>query len=204
VLVSNTGGATGSYDLTLTVDGEPVEERSGSVDPGAETTERFGHEFAESGEYEVRIGSETLTVAVTEPAPALVRGVATEPATVAAGESVRATATVANDAGIPAGADVDFLVDGDVVGTESVRLDANAEATVERDVRIDGGVGAGSVTVSVVGPVDEASTTVEVEGNGAGDGATDDTVPGFGPVVAVVAVLAALTASVALARRGCV
>jgi len=199
VLVSNTGGAAGSYDLTLTVDGEPVDERSGSVDPGAETFERFEHEFAESGEHELRIGSETLTVAVTEPAPVLVRGVAAAPASVAAGESVRVTATVANDAGIPAGSEVEFLVGSDVVGTESVRLDANAEMTAERDVRIDGGVESNPVTVSVVGPVDEASATVEVEGSGVIDGATDNTVPGFGPVVAA---LAALTAGVALARRG--
>ena len=198
MLVSNTGGAAGSYDLTLTVAGEPVDERSGTVDPGDETLERFEHAFTDPGEYEVRIGSETLTVAVTEPAPVLVREVTAEPSAVAAGESVRATATVANDATIPAGAELEFVVDGEAVETAVIRLDANAETTVERDLRIDEETGSGPVTVRVVGPVDEASTTVDVEGDGVIDGATDGAVPGFGPAVAVVAVL---TVGGALARR---
>ena len=194
VLVSNTGGTAGSYDLSLTVDAESVAERSGSVEPDAETVERFEHAFTEPGEYEVRIGGETLSVAVTDPAPVLVRDVATDPVAVTAGETVRAIATVANDAGIPAGADVEFRVDGAVVGTERVTLDANAETTVERDLRIDAGAGSGPVTVSVIGPVDEASTTVEVTGGGITGGA----VPGFGPAVGVVALLSVGTA---LARR---
>mgnify|MGYP005847792105 CR=1 FL=1 len=199
MLVSNTGGAAGSYDLSLTVDGETVDERSGTVQPGGETIESLEHTFSDSGDHGVRIGSETLEVVVTEPASVLVREVAADPAAVAAGESVRVTATVANDAGIPAGSDVDFLVDGEVVGTETVRLDANAETTVERDVRIDGEVGADSVTVSVAGPVDDASATVEVDGEGIIAGTTDGAVPGFGPIAALVAVL---TAGITLARRG--
>jgi len=189
MLVSNTGGAPGSYDLSLTVDGEPVDERSGTVDPGEETRERFEHAFTDSGEHEVRIGSETLTIAVTEPAPVLVREVTAEPGAVAAGESVRATATVANDATIPAGAEIEFVVDGEAVETAVVSLDANAETTVERDLRIDEGIGSGAVTVRVVGPADEASTTVDVEGGGVIDGATDGAIPGFGSAVAVVAVV---------------
>ena len=194
VLVSNTGGTAGKYDLSLTVDGESVADRSGSIDPDNETVERFEHAFTEPGEYEVRIGSQTLAVAVTEPAPVLVRDVATDPTSVDAGETVRATATVANDAGIPAGADVEFLVDGAVVEAERVTLDANAETTVARDLRIDEGARSGPVTVSVVGPVDEASTTVEV----AGEGITGGAVPGFGPALAVIALL---TAGTALARH---
>ena len=194
MLVSNTGGTAGKYDLSLTVDGESVADRSGSIDPDNETVERFEHAFTEPGEYEVRIGSQTLAVAVTEPAPVLVRDVVTDPTSVTAGETVRATATVANDAGIPAGTDVEFLVDGAVVGTERVTLDANAETTVARDLRIDGGARSGPVTVSVVGPVDEASTTVEV----AGEGITGGAVPGFGPALAVIALL---TAGTALARH---
>ena len=198
VLISNTGGVAGSYDLSLSINGEPVDGRSGVVEPGEETFERFEHTFLESGEYEVRIGSETLTVAVTESAPVLVRAVTAEPSTVAAGDSVLVTATVANDATIPAGSEIEFHVDGAVVETAAVRVDANAQTTVERDLLIDEGVGSGSVSVRVVGPVDEASTTVDVEGSGGIDGATDGTVPGFSPVVAVVAML---SVCIALARR---
>jgi len=49
VVASNTGGATGSYDLSLSVDGEPVANRSGALDAGAETIERFEHRFDPRG-----------------------------------------------------------------------------------------------------------------------------------------------------------
>lgn len=194
--VTNTGGTAGEYDLALTVDGEPVASRSGSVDAGGETTERFEHAFPEPGQYAVRVGGERLTVDVSEPAPPSVRGVSTDADRVTAGDSVRVTATVGNDAGLPAGADVEFRVDGETVATAPVRLDVGAERTVERTVAIgeaegDGAAGGdGAATVSVVGPENEASTTVVVAGEGRIDEATDDGASGFGPAVAVVAMLA--------------
>jgi len=202
VVASNTGGAAGSYDLSLTVDGEPVANRSGTLDGGEESVERFGHRFDAAGEYEVRIGSERLTVSVTEPANPLVRGVSTDRDRVAAGESVVATATVGNDAGVPAGGDIEFRADGETVATAPVRLDAGEEATVDREIRLDGdggGLGVGgseNATVRVVGPVDEASTTVAVEGDGP---VPSDDVPGFGPAVALVSLAGA---GATLARRG--
>ena len=199
--VTNTGGVAGEYDLALTVDGEVVDSRNGSVEAGAATTERFERAFSDPGEYAVRIAGERLTVAVSEPAPPSVRAVSAGADRVAAGESVRVTATVANDAGLPAGADVEFRVDGETVATAPVRLDAGAEGTVARNVTLgesgeSGGIagGDGEATVSVVGPEDEASTTVTVDGEGplGGEGgATDDGAPGFGPVVALVALLSA-------------
>ncbi|MFC5279183.1 PGF-CTERM sorting domain-containing protein [Halorubrum rubrum] len=209
--VSNTGGVEGGYDLSLSLDGETVETRNGTLDAGEAATERFDREFAEPGEYAIQVGSETLTVVVSEPADPLVRDVAVDADRVTAGESVVATATVANDASIPAGSDVEFVVDGETVGTEPVRLDAGGETTVEREVRVPGSGDADVVTVSVVGPADEASTTVGVDRDSGGDdgsadgaeggggetggdagpgGVTDDGVPGFGPVVALVALLA--------------
>ncbi|SMO44759.1 PGF-CTERM sorting domain-containing protein [Halorubrum cibi] len=204
--VSNTGGTTGSYDLSLSVDRETIETRNGTLDADEETTERFERTFTEAGEYAVRVGSETLTVAVSDPADALVRGVSTDADRVTAGESVVVTATVANDASIPAGSELEFRVDGETVGTEPVRLDVGAEATVEREVTVPESGDRDVATVSVVGPVDEASTTVTVERDGDGtgeasdadgsaddsDGTTDDGVTGFGPVVALVALLSLL------------
>ncbi len=205
VAVSNTGGVAGAYDVSMTVDGEAVDTRTGTIDAGTETVERFEHAFASPGTYEVRVGSETLSVVVSEPAPVLVRDVTTDLDSVAAGDSVRVTATVANDATVPAGSDVVFRVDGETVGTEQVRLDAGEETTVERTVTLGGSSGdggTGDVVVSVAGPDGEASTTVNVAGDGilGGEGpGTDDAVPGFGPVAAVVAVLAAVAV---LGRRG--
>ncbi|MFC7325561.1 CARDB domain-containing protein [Halorubrum rutilum] len=196
--VANTGGAAGEYDLALTVDGDAVATRTGSVDAGAETTERFEHAFPEPGEYAVRIAGERLSVVVSEPAPPSVRDVSADPDRASAGDSVRVTATVANDAGLPAGGDVEFRVDGETVAAVPVRLDSNDETTIARNVTLGepgetGGTDGGDreVTVSVAGPEDEASTTVTVEREGLGGGATDDGAPGFGIVVAAVAVVAA-------------
>jgi hypothetical protein len=91
---------------------------------------------------------------------------------------------------------VEFRVDGETVATAPVRLDVGAERTVERTVAIgtaggDGEVsGDGAATVSVVGPENEASTTVVVAREGPPDAATDDGASGFGSGVGVVAVLA--------------
>lgn len=207
--VTNTGGVAGEYDLPLRVDGEVVDSRNGTIEAGAATTERFERTFSEPGEYAVRVAGERLRVVVTDPAPPSVRAVAADADRVTAGDSVRVTATVANDARLPAGSDVEFRVDGERVATAPVRLDAGAEGTVERTLTFgesaeSGGIGGGEreVTVSVVGPEGEASTTVTVERAGplgGEDGVTDDGAPGFGPVVALAALL---SAAGLFARRG--
>ena len=196
VEVTNTGGVAGDYDLSLTVDGESVATRAGTVEAGAETTAAFEHGFPEPGTYAVRVGGERLQVVVTEPAPPSVRGVSTDADRVTAGESVRVTATVGNDAGLPAGGDVEFRVDGETVETATVRLDTRAEESVNRSLTLgasgDSGAIGGDreVSVSVVGPEGEASTTVTVERADPVGGASDDGAPGFGLAAAVVAVLA--------------
>lgn len=200
VEASNTGSVSGSYAITLSVDGEPVATRSETLAAGSETTERFAHTFADPGEYEVRIGSETLTVVVSEPAPVLVRGVSTDADRVTAGEQVTATATLANDAAVPAGSDVEFRVDGESLATVPVRLDAGAETTATRALTLDA---SGEVAVTVAGPAGEATTTVRVEPRGGEDdpdGDTTDETPGFGPLVAVVALLCAAGACVGRSR----
>ncbi|WP_418281732.1 hypothetical protein [Halorubrum sp. DTA98] len=192
--VHNTGGVAGEYDVSMTVDGESVATRSGTVAADSETTARFEHAFAEPGEYEVRLGSETLTVVVSQPADVVVRDVAATPASVTAGEPVAVSATLGNDAGIPADSTVEIRVNGDLVVSDPVRLDANAETTLERDLTLHE---AGPTRITVASPGGEVSTTVDVEGDGlldgaGGDGAIDETVgdvPGFGPAAAVLALL---------------
>ncbi|WP_128905908.1 hypothetical protein [Halorubrum amylolyticum] len=203
IVASNTGGATGGYDLSLSIDGEPVANRSGTLGAGAETVERFEHHFDSAGEYEVRIGSERLTVAVSEPARPRVRSVSTDRDRVTAGETIVATATVGNDASVPAGGEIAFRIDGETAATAPVRLDAGEEATIEREITVDGdggplGVGSADATVSVVGPVDEASTTVAVESDGP---ISTDGAPGFGPAVALVSVIVAGAAFTGRGRR---
>ena len=209
VRVSNTGGTAGGYEVSMRVDGEAVANRSGTVDAGGETVEHLDREFADAGEYEVQVGSETLDLVVSEPGSVSVRDVTTSADDIVDGDSVRVTATVGNDAGIPADGPIEFLVNGDSVGTDPAKLDADAETTIERDVVL---AGPGTTTITVVGPENEASIPVTVEApagidddtaDGDGTDAGDDsdvlvTVPGFGPVVAMVALLSAVGV---LARR---
>ncbi|OTF00408.1 PGF-CTERM sorting domain-containing protein [Halorubrum sp. SD683] len=190
--VSNAGGAAGSYEVRLSVDGEAVETKSGSVGPDAEERVWVGPTFADTGSYDVRVAGETLDVEVLEPANVYVLGATASRDVASVGESIVVTATVMSDAEIPASSDVEFQVNGESIGTESVRADG--EATVEREVTLNE---TGQVTVTVVGPAGRASTTVTVEGAGAteGDGPIGSgnhgvEVPGFGATSAVAALLA--------------
>lgn len=213
---SNTGGKEGAYDVAMTVDDETVDERRGRLDPNEHANETLTHSFDTPGTHTVRLGSETLTVVVTEPAPVQVRAVETSVAQAASGETVQVLAQVENDAVVPADATLEFRVDADTVARRSVRLDVGAEATVEETLTLAGD-GRQSVTVSVIGPTSEASTTVRLiqsagavtdgEGGEAGGGEgkgeeeeqtandtpanTDDSMPGLSVLATVIALIAA-------------
>ena len=206
--VRNTGGVAGDYEVTSSVDGEPVDTRTGTVEGGDALTERFEHAFSEPGEYEVRIGGETFSVVVSDPADVTVRDVRVDPdataadGTVTAGDTVTVTAGLGNDAAIPADGDVEFRVDGEPVGSDPVRLDVDEETTLERELTLEE---RGSTTITVATAGGEVSTIVEVESDGVLDRPSDDgpvgetvgDVPGFGAAVAVLAVL-----SITLLARG--
>ena len=206
--VRNTGGVAGDYEVALSVDGDVVDSRSGTVEGGDDVTERFEHGFAEPGEHELRIGSETLTVVVSEPADATVRNVTVVPpshpddGSVTAGDTITVAATVGSDAATPAGDEVEFRVDGEPVGSDPVRLDVGEETTLEREITLEEG---GSTTITAAAAGGEAATTVEVDGGSLFDRPSDDAsigdtvgdVPGFGPAIAVIAVL-----SVTILARG--
>ncbi|GAB6879686.1 hypothetical protein JCM17823_19600 [Halorubrum gandharaense] len=193
VAVRNTGGDAGTYTLELVVDGETVETRTGEVDGGAETTETFEHRFDEPGEHEVRIAGETVDVTVTEPAGVSVTDLSVDATDPAVGDEGTATATVRNDAPIPADEPVTLTVAGERVAEERVALDAGDETTVAFTVQLET---SGDVELVAVGSEGEASVTLSVadEGlfDGGTDGATDDDTPGFGVGVALVGLFATL------------
>jgi MYXO-CTERM domain-containing protein len=77
-VVSNSGSSTGETTVTLRLDGEPVAERTVSVEAGASRTVRFERRVTEPGTVSVAVndrGAGTVTVtgstppATTEPAP---------------------------------------------------------------------------------------------------------------------------------------
>ncbi|CCQ37695.1 probable secreted glycoprotein [Natronomonas moolapensis 8.8.11] len=190
VVAENVGTETGEFEAELRVDGEAVAVREGRLDPGASATLRFAREFDAAGEFDLSVGPERTTVTVEEPAGIEVVGLETMPAAPMAGEAVTLRATVASAADRPAAGEVTFVVDAEAVAIEPVRV-GEGTATVETTVPFEE---SGEYAVSAGGQ----RATVTVGGDAASPG-TDPTGigshPGFGPGVALVAVLLALAAA---------
>ncbi|SNR30659.1 hypothetical protein [Halorubrum vacuolatum] len=203
VSVRNTGGEPGAYDVELRVDGEVVAAEDGTIEPDTERTVELTHTFETPGEHEVTVGDETVSVVVAEPASVTVDDLSVEPGTIEVDDEVVATVSVRNDADLPAGGEIQLLVDGEAVATDTVRLDVDGSTTLEHEITLES---PGTIQVEAVGPADAATATVTVEGDGPLGGVADDLVetvdevPGFGPVAAIVAVIAFLSTA-ALARR---
>lgn len=187
-VVSNAGGEAGAYNATLTVDGRAVASATGELAAESERTVRLSHTFDRPGEYTLGAGEETATVVVEEPAEPTVSNVSVDRERVRAGDSVRVTATVRNDASVPANGSVAFTRDGEPVTTRAVTLSpgASTELSVTVDLPTAGTVRLGAGTAAPVAVTVVAPTT----GTSAGSG------PGFTAALAVLAALAAL-----LARR---
>ncbi|QLG28089.1 hypothetical protein HUG10_11225 [Halorarum halophilum] len=193
----NVGGATGEYLLTLRVDGEPAAEATGRLDPGERTNVSVSHTFEQPGTYTVSVAGRSYRVEVHEPADPSVVSVRANRTTVGTNETVRVTATVSNDAAVPAGGEVPVVVDGERVRTEAVRLAPNATRELSVLVRFSE---PGEHRVSF----DDEGTTVTVRGDGVVG--TDVTMPGFGAATALgalgsVAVLGAVLSALSGRRR---
>ena len=187
VRAENLGDDAGSFEAELRVDGELVAIETGRLDPGESTTIRFSHAFDSPGEYEVEVGDERVTAIVEEPADIEATVLEAARTTVGPGDSVTVRVTVASAADRPATGEVVFDVDGTPVATESVRV-GEGTATVEAAIEFEG---PGTYTVSAGGRT--ATITVEAEATGptVPDPTAIDDQSGFGPAVAVVALLVA-------------
>lgn len=187
--VENAGGTAGTYDARLRIDGERVVKRTGRIEPGETRTVTFAHPFDRTGRYAVDVGDDRLKVRVVGPAAELT-DLRVDRTEVDPGEPVGVEATVANEASVPARADLRLRVDGETREERSVALDAGETRTVTFAVRLEQG---GEHTVALGGR--EVSILV-VERN-------DPTLeqPGFGAGVATGAIAAAALARLALTAR---
>lgn len=68
IRVANTGGANGTVDVDLWMDGDRVASECLSVPANATRTVHLEHGFAESGTYELRVNEVALGEVVVEPA----------------------------------------------------------------------------------------------------------------------------------------
>lgn len=186
VTAENVGSEAGAFEAEFRIDGESVAVRSGRLDPGETTELAFTRRFAATGEFEVSVGSQTLTVAVVEPAGIAVTDFDATPSEAELGEPVTLSATVASAADRPADGAVIFRVDGERVATEPVRIDAGS-MTVETEIAFDDPgehtVSAGNRSVIVTVGEPTAGTDTPAEPPTVGDQ------PGFGVVAAVLVLL---------------
>jgi PGF-CTERM protein len=184
VTAENTGDVGGPEWVTLETvsvlhDTVPVD-----LGPGDSTTVTLAATAPAPGTHAFVAGTERFTVTVSEPAPVTVTDATANRTTVAPGDPVRVTATVAANETTPSHGTVAVTVDGETTRTETVTLAAGAETTVTQTVTF---TETGEHTVGV----GDASVTVTVSEGGDGNGGT----PGFGVGVALVALVAAALAA---------
>jgi len=206
VVVENAGGAAGTYNATLAVNGTAVTASQGRLAAGERVVVPLSHTFTDPGRYEVSVDGESVTVVVTEPGRATVTDVSVSSLTVRQGESVTVTATVANDGDLPAAATVVFARNETAVAQHRVSLAPRTTTRVTQPVTLsrpgtvslsagDGQDAGPSVDVTVTAatgePTRTATPTASAERTTSGRG------DGFTAALALLAVAAAAV----LARR---
>ena len=181
-------------------------------------------EFDESGEYDVSvdgIAAGTVTVIDPEPTPADVSVLDAEVSetTLESGESITVTATLENDGEKAGDVTVEVVADATVIGEQSVAVDGESTETVtvtesleepgEYEIRVhiaesETTAEAGLLTVVADDDGGDDGTGDEDVGDDTEDGETDtaddDSLPGFGLTVTVMAIL---SAAMLFARRRC-
>ncbi|MDS0260759.1 peptidase [Haloarcula sp. S1CR25-12] len=191
-VVSNTGGKAGTYNATLTVDGTAVTSATGEIAAESERTVRLAHTFERAGEYTLGAGGERVTVVVEPPAEPTVSGVSVDSQRVQRGESVVVTATVRNDAAVPANGTVAFTRDGEPVARQPVTLAPGASTQLSVAVPLPT---VGETRLGA-GAADPVTVTVAAPTAGTEPGTTGGSGAGFTVPAAVLAVALAV-----LARR---
>jgi len=197
VRVENAGGTTGTYNASLSINGTAVTTEQGRLEPGEQRTVPLSHTFATPGRYELSVDGDNVTVLVERPARTRVESIELSSRTAQQGDTIVVTATVVNDAEIPAEGTVVFTRDFEAVAEREVRLPPESTTRVSSGIPLPeagavqlsaGEASPIEVTVSP-GPTSTGRTAASQTETTGGDGA------GFTAVAALVAlVVAALTA----------
>jgi PGF-CTERM protein len=221
--ITNVGDVQGTRSIDLSVAGTQRESRSLTLNGSASRTIDLSWTTAagDDGNYTATVesdsDSDTASVSVIAPAPAnfsVAIGSTNSP--IREGETLSVTATITNVGDVQGTRSIDLSADGSVVDSTSLTLSSGASQTIDLSWTPTSG-DAGSYTVTLASANDSASTGVKInaasEPSGTtttGPGVTTTTgpggttsassgQPGFGPAVAVLALVAAVI--VATRRR---
>ncbi|MFA9427850.1 CARDB domain-containing protein [Natronorubrum sp. A-ect3] len=188
--ITEEAGNSGLFVAELIIDGEVVDTQNVVMAGNAKETVTFTHTFDEAGEYEVAINDVSAgTVSVHDSLEAQfdVTDASLSEDEIDVGDSVDVTGTIENT--------------GEKAGTVTAQLTVDGSVVAEQDVTVAPGE---SETVTFTETFDESGEfEIAVSGTSAGtltvtdpeDVETDDSIPGFGVTVAVLALL-----SIALVR----
>ncbi|MFB6070754.1 MAG: CARDB domain-containing protein [Halanaeroarchaeum sp.] len=162
VSVTNEGDVAGEYDVTLTVDGEPVDSAAGSLASGESTRVTLRHQFESTGTVTVMIDGLSFDVTVADPATPHVTGLEA-PESVEAGSEFALTITAENPTDRPATGAVPVVIDGKQVASWSPVVASGDTITDTKRLVIDDPgrhtVSVGDESVEVV-VTDSATTAV--------------------------------------------
>lgn len=210
--VRNVGGASGTYNLTVTLDGDVTATRSGRLAAGAQTTETVAVTPNGTGSYGLGVGDEQTTIRVREPAAPRVVSVRANRSTPRPGQPVDISATVRNTAQLPAVGSVPLTRNGTVIAVRDVELAPGGETSVGATTMFTEpgtyrlAVGGLHVTVTVSESASSDTGTTDGTPNTDPSPSRETTPtagivgPGFGISPALVALLAVLAVGV-VSRR---
>lgn len=138
--IENTGDASGTETLALEIDGDAVNETEVEVDANDEATVTFTHTFGDEGEFDVSVNGETAgtVVVAVAPEPAIsVIGHSLASADIEPGDAVSVEVTLENTGDASGSFTADLSIDGEVVTSTTVTVDAEATEAVTLEHALD-------------------------------------------------------------------
>jgi len=180
--VSNVGGAGDEYEQVFATESRVYGTVSGRLDPGETATHTFERAFESSGERTLFFGTDAVDLRVEDPATAAITNVTVQPLRLDRPGTTTVDVTVTNEFGIPAARTVSVTRDGESVGSRDVALPPGERRTVSFPVELS------APGEYEIGVADAGSATAVVEDSSDGPSALG---PGFGPAVAVLALVLA-------------
>ncbi len=137
VLVTNRASESGTYSVTLKINGASIETKTGQLNAGASTTVLFGIVEQTEGTYSFAIGNLNGTFKITASAPPAkpaefqVTNLVIDPDVAEQGAPVDITVKVTNIGELSGAHSVSLTINGAVKETKSVQLSGGATATVQ-------------------------------------------------------------------------
>ncbi|MDY6764871.1 MAG: CARDB domain-containing protein, partial [Halobacteria archaeon] len=190
VSVENTGNASGTFTVELSINGDVADTKKVTVPAGESRTVTFTHTFEETGTYDVVVNNRSVgQVTVERQTPSFsVTDVSLSETSIEQGGSVEVTATVENSGGSEGTFTAEL--DGETVASKEVTVGAGQSRTVTFTYTFEE---AGEFEVGISGK-SAGNLTVEERSSSDGDDGSDGSnggggnsqgQPGFGLLAAL-------------------